>query len=77
MRLVATTPGATLAHWDVTYRGSVAVVLGSEAEGLGTSWLTAADERVRIPMGGRLADSLNVAVAGAVVLYEALRQRSA
>ena len=40
-------------------------------------WLERASITLRIPMRDGLADSLNVSVAGAVVLYEALRQRSA
>ncbi|MEJ2291514.1 MAG: RNA methyltransferase [Deinococcales bacterium] len=77
LRLVATTPHARSAHWEADYRGSVAVALGSEHAGLDASWLAAADERVRIPMRARAADSLNVSVAGAVVLFEAMRQRQA
>ena len=39
------------------------------------TWIAAADETVRIPMSGR-ADSLNVAVAAGIVLFEAARQRA-
>lgn len=76
VRLVATAPAATTDHWDVSYEGSVAIVMGAEHRGLDDGWLSAAQDRVRIPMHPRAADSLNVAVAGSVVLYEALRQRS-
>jgi TrmH family RNA methyltransferase len=55
----------------------VAVVLGSEHAGLPAAWLDAADQGVRIPMRARVADSLNVGVAGAVLLFEAMRQRRA
>jgi TrmH family RNA methyltransferase len=58
------------------YAGGAAILLGSEARGLDAYWLDAADRVVRIPMAG-VADSLNVATAGAVLLYEAVRQRSA
>lgn len=60
----------------VDYRSALAVVVGHEGEGLRTSTLRACDFRVRVPMQGRVS-SLNVSVAAAVVLYEALRQRSA
>jgi TrmH family RNA methyltransferase len=60
----------------VDYTGPAAVLLGSEAHGLTPYWLDAADAVVQIPMHG-VADSLNVATAGAVLLYEAVRQRSA
>lgn len=54
--------------------GAVALLVGSEAWGLPRWWLEHADELLRIPMRG-VADSLNVATATAVVVYEALRQR--
>ena len=74
---VATSPGATLRHWDADYLGSTAVVLGPEHDGLDAGWLTPGSTQVTVPMQGRLVDSLNVSVTGAVVLYEALRQRAA
>lgn len=49
-------------------------VLGSEAFGVSDAVVELADIRLRIPMTG-LADSLNVAIAGSVLLYESLRQR--
>jgi 23S rRNA (guanosine2251-2'-O)-methyltransferase len=63
-------------YTDVDYRGPLAVILGHEGEGLRSLTLKSCDFRVRIPMLGRI-DSLNVSVAAGVVLYEALRQRSA
>jgi TrmH family RNA methyltransferase len=56
--------------------GRVAVVVGAEQYGLSRLWLDAADLRVRIPMLGR-ADSLNVAAATTILLFEAVRQRIA
>lgn len=56
--------------------GPVAIVLGSEQDGLSEFWRRHADENVRIPMIGKV-DSLNVSVAGAIMLYEVVRQRSA
>ena len=53
----------------------MAVAVGTEKEGLTDLALGAADERVRIPMVGRV-NSLNAATAAAVVVYEAVRQRS-
>lgn len=76
VRVVATSPGAATAYWSVSMTGPVAIVVGPEHAGLGAAWLGAADEVVTIPMRGA-ADSLNVATAGALVLFEALRQRSA
>jgi tRNA G18 (ribose-2'-O)-methylase SpoU len=54
--------------------GPVAVVVGTEQLGLSETWLNAADLKVRIPMMG-VADSLNVATATTLLLYEVLRQR--
>ncbi len=75
IRLVATTPDARLAHTDVDYRGGVAIAVGTEKEGLTEAALRSAAECVRIPMAGRV-NSLNAATAAAVVVYEAVRQRS-
>ena len=72
--LVVSTPEADRLHTEVDYTGPVALVVGSEKHGATKGLLSAADVRVRIPMAGR-ADSLNVATAAAVVLYEAVRQR--
>jgi len=60
--------------WDWTL--PTAVILGSEGAGLHRLVRERCDELVRIPLLGRL-ESLNVAVAGGVILYEALRQRAA
>lgn len=73
-KLVAATPEARRSYWDESYQGRVALLLGSEAEGLSELWRSEAGHPVAIPMGG-LADSLNVATAGALLIYEALRQR--
>jgi TrmH family RNA methyltransferase len=74
-QIIATTPDTTELHWDVDYTKPTALFLGSESDGLQAFWLDAADQRIRIPMEGR-ADSLNVAAAAAVCLYEARRQRA-
>jgi TrmH family RNA methyltransferase len=75
LRTVATTPSATLPHWRADLTGPLALVIGSEQYGLSGEWLASADERVVIPMPGSV-DSLNAAVAAAVVLFEASRQRT-
>ena len=70
---------ATVARGGAPYdavdlAGPVALVLGSEAHGLPAGVAAAVDEAVTIPMAGR-AESLNVAMAGTVLCFEALRQR--
>jgi TrmH family RNA methyltransferase len=74
IRAVATTPAATALHTDTDLRGPLAIVMGSEQYGLSDYWLREADARVRIPMAGQ-ADSLNVAMATIITLFEAVRQR--
>jgi TrmH family RNA methyltransferase len=74
VRVVAATPEAATTYWDADLRGPLAIALGSEHAGLAPSWRSEADLAVAIPMAG-LADSLNVATAGALLLYEAQRQR--
>ena len=58
------------------YRGRAALVLGGEAKGLHQQVAQRCDFLVKIPAAGRIT-SLNVSVAAGVVLFEALRQRSA
>lgn len=71
--LLACTPHAAQTYWDAPLSGRVALLLGTEHAGLSKFWEEAADLHLSIPMLGQ-ADSLNVATAGALVLYEALRQ---
>jgi len=71
---VATTPDTDLLHFQADYSGPVAILMGSEKDGLAPYWLDHADTKVRLPMHGQ-ADSLNVGAATAAVLYEAVRQR--
>ncbi|WP_210443218.1 RNA methyltransferase [Nocardioides sp. SYSU D00065] len=64
--------GSPLAEVDLG--GRVVLVVGNETAGLSSGWRAACDDIVSIPMVGT-ASSLNVAVAGSIVLHEALRQR--
>jgi TrmH family RNA methyltransferase len=72
--ICATTPDTSKLHWDIDYSRGVALFMGSESKGLSRFWLDRAAQKIRIPMAGQ-ADSLNVAAAAAVCLYEARRQR--
>ena len=62
-------------YYDTNMTGPTAIVMGTEATGLTEAWRQAADAHIRIPMLGRL-DSLNVSVSAAILLYEAVRQRT-
>jgi 23S rRNA (guanosine2251-2'-O)-methyltransferase len=64
------------APWRVDLRGPVTLVLGSEGRGLRPLVARHCDVLVRIPLPGRVG-SLNVAAAGAALLYEVRRQRAA
>ena len=74
IRILAATPHAEAEYFDVDLRPPTAIVVGTEQYGLSPAWLEQADLKVRIPMRGQ-ADSLNVAAATTLLLYEALRQR--
>jgi RNA methyltransferase, TrmH family len=74
LRIVTAQVDAVTLYTDEDLTGPVAVVLGSEADGLTDAWSSAGASAVRLPMLG-ISDSLNVSVAAAVILYEARRQR--
>ena len=76
VQILATSPHADALYTEVDMVRGTAVVIGAEQYGLSETWLKEADVQVRIPMMGQ-ADSLNVASACTILLYEALRQRTA
>jgi tRNA (guanosine-2'-O-)-methyltransferase len=63
-------------YTDVDFARPIALVFGSEAQGISNEALAFADKVIRIPMLG-MVQSLNLSVSVAVILYEALRQRAA
>lgn len=67
-------PETGVTCWDVDLTGSVALVIGSEATGLSDDW-HGLPGAVSIPMAG-VGDSLNASAAGAILLFEAARQRA-
>jgi TrmH family RNA methyltransferase len=71
---VSTDLAAKRSHTEIDWRSARAIVCGAEGDGLSADEIARADVRVRIPMRAPV-ESLNVAVAAAVVLYEAARQR--
>lgn len=68
-------PEGTNLIFELDLTGPLALVVGSEGRGLREGVKRECDRLVRIPMKGEV-DSLNAAVAGAIALYEVLRQRS-
>lgn len=75
IKVAAATPAAKIAFTEANFKGPLAVIVGTEQLGLSEFWMKGADIQVRIPMKGA-ADSLNVAAATTLLLYEALRQRN-
>lgn len=73
---IAATPDATLTMGMVNLRRSVALIVGSEDQGLDSFWLDASPIHVAIRMAKGAVDSLNVSVTAALLLFEAARQRS-
>lgn len=73
-RVVVADAGGDRLPWQVDWSGPVALVIGNEGAGPSPGARAAAATLVRIPMPGA-AESLNAAVAGSLLLYEALRQR--
>lgn len=73
LALIVTSPAGTGSLWDTPLPVPGVVLLGSEGRGLPSSLLDAGDVRLQIPMTGT-AESLNLAVAAGVVLYEARRR---
>jgi TrmH family RNA methyltransferase len=71
--VVGTSDRAEQEYWSASYPRPVLVLMGSEAHGLPHDLLDALPQTVRIPMHGT-ADSLNLAVATALLLYEVRRQ---
>ena len=73
--LYATGGSGGRAPWDMSLAGPCAVLLGQEAEGIGSGWKDEVDAHITIPMATGV-ESLNLAAAAAVILFEAARQRA-
>lgn len=74
--LVAADQDAPALAWDTDLTGPMAIVVGSEGSGLSGATKRRCDLLVRFPMAGHVA-SLNAATAGALLLFEVVRQRHA
>jgi len=74
IKIIAAILQAKTGYSQIDYKDTCALVLGSEDKGLSSAWLKESDFKIKIPLLGQ-ADSLNVSVAAAVILYEAIRQR--
>ena len=76
VRIVASRVDADGLYTAANLTGPLAIVLGAEVDGLSGEWTGPDIETVRLPMLG-IADSLNISVSAAILLYEARRQRGA
>ncbi len=74
LRIAAVSEKAEKVHFAEDLTGPLALIMGSEGEGISGEYLKLTDVKVCIPMLGTIA-SLNVSVATAVLLYEVVRQR--
>ena len=74
IRMLAATPHTDMVYTDVDMTQAVAIIVGTEQTGLTDLWMNHSDLPVVIPMLGKI-DSLNVATATTILLYEAARQR--
>lgn len=75
IRILAATPAAAVVYSDVNFREPAAIAVGTEDAGLTDFWMSNADVKLKIPMMGKV-NSLNVSVSTALIVYEAVRQRS-
>jgi len=74
IQILAARVDASVPYTEADLTGRVALVVGAEDAGLTDSWTAPATQEIHVPMRG-VADSLNVSVTAAILLYEARRQR--
>lgn len=74
IQILAATPSAEAEYTLQNLRRPLAIAVGTENEGLSELWMSHADLQVKIPMMGKV-NSLNVSIATALIVYEAVRQR--
>jgi len=74
IKVAAATEKTDKLYFETNLTGPLAIIMGSEGEGVSGEYLKKADLHLRIPMLGEI-ESLNVSVAGGVLMYEVVRQR--
>jgi 23S rRNA (guanosine2251-2'-O)-methyltransferase len=75
MQLISCTEKTDTLHYEISFTGPTAILMGSEENGISDEYLKRSDKRAKIPLLGDIG-SLNVSVAAGIILYEAIRQRS-
>ena len=76
LQLIACTEKTEDTIYQASYTGPTTIILGSEESGIAQEILAIVDARAKIPMFGKI-DSLNVSTSAGIILYEAIRQRTA
>lgn len=74
IEIIACTEKSTTPYHSISYNKPVAIILGSEEDGISHEYLKKADQTVAIPLKGE-TESLNVSVATGIILFEAVKQR--
>lgn len=76
IEIIACNEKSNLLLYETDFTGPLAIIMGSEEDGVSAEYLKRADKKVKIPMMGEIS-SLNVSVATGIVLFEVVRQRKA
>ncbi|MCL9968742.1 MAG: 23S rRNA (guanosine(2251)-2'-O)-methyltransferase RlmB [Aquirufa antheringensis] len=75
LRVVACTEKAKSTIYEIDYKDPIAIIMGSEEDGITDEIIRKSDEIAKIPQAGQVG-SLNVSVAAGVIIFETVRQRS-
>lgn len=75
IRIIACTEKTKTSIYSVDLKGPIAMIVGSEEDGISQELLKSSDEHAKIPLKGKVG-SLNVSVAAGIAIYEAIRQKS-
>ena len=75
LKIVAATEKSSSNYTSTNLSGPLAIIMGAEDKGIDYRLLDISDERVKIPILGKI-ESLNVSVAAGLIVYEVIRQRS-
>jgi TrmH family RNA methyltransferase len=71
----ATLSEVSIPYYEIDFNLPTAIIVGTESTGLSQEWIAAANQNVVIPMKGQI-DSINVSVSAAILIFDAVRQRS-
>ena len=74
LKIIAASEKSSTEYYKSDFTGPLAIIMGSEDEGVSGEYLKLSDERLRIPILGTV-ESLNVSVATGIIIYDVIRQR--